>query len=158
MSDIDKFHEWVESQSPLALREYTHAQAAWLARGELDAVRIKEVNVKAVNSYVPLITELQGQIAELSLQVAQLREAFAKCLTVTPHYMVSKATAEKWKALAYGTSTPSQDEWIKRSEIDELTAKLDAAKDFFKTMENNTYSFVSVYQMLSKNALEELDK
>ena len=38
------------------------------------------------------------QKVELSLQVAQLREAFAECLTVTPHYMVSKATAEKWKS------------------------------------------------------------
>ena len=46
MPDIDKFHEWVETQSPLALREYTHAQAAWLARGELDAVRIKELEAK----------------------------------------------------------------------------------------------------------------
>lgn len=41
MTDIDKFHEWVESQSPLALREYIHAQAAWQARGEFDAVKIK---------------------------------------------------------------------------------------------------------------------
>ena len=46
MTDIDKFHEWVETQSPLALREYTHAQAAWQARGELDAVRIKELEAK----------------------------------------------------------------------------------------------------------------
>lgn len=36
MSDIDKFHELVETQSPLSLREYTHAQAAWQARGKLD--------------------------------------------------------------------------------------------------------------------------
>ena len=46
MTDIDKFHEWVETQSPLALREYTHAQAAWQARGELDAVRIAELTAK----------------------------------------------------------------------------------------------------------------
>jgi hypothetical protein len=39
-ADLDKFHEWVESQSPLALREYIHAQAAWQARGELEAVKI----------------------------------------------------------------------------------------------------------------------
>ena len=43
MTDIDKFHEWVESQSPLALREYIHAQAAWQARGALDAKKIKEI-------------------------------------------------------------------------------------------------------------------
>jgi hypothetical protein len=42
-ADLDKFHEWVESQSPLALREYIHAQAAWQARGELDAKKIKEI-------------------------------------------------------------------------------------------------------------------
>ena len=41
--DIDKFHEWVETQSPLALREYIHAQAAWQARGALDAKKIKEL-------------------------------------------------------------------------------------------------------------------
>ena len=62
-----------------------------------------------------------------------------------------------------GQKETAQAAWQARGELDavrikELTAKLDAAKDFFKTMENNTYSFVSVYQMLSKNALEELDK
>ena len=46
MSDIDKFHEWVDTQSQLALREYMFAQAVWQARGELDAVRIKELEAE----------------------------------------------------------------------------------------------------------------
>jgi hypothetical protein len=52
MTNIDKFHEWVESQSPLALREYIHAQAAWQARGELEAVKINglEIEVRRLNN------------------------------------------------------------------------------------------------------------
>ena len=46
MTNIDKFHEWVESQSPLALREYIHAQAAWQARDELDAVQLQQLEAK----------------------------------------------------------------------------------------------------------------
>ena len=42
MTDINKFHEWVETQSPLALREYMFAQAAWKARGELDEAELAE--------------------------------------------------------------------------------------------------------------------
>lgn len=68
MTDIDKFHEWVETQSPLALREYTHAQAAWLARGELDAVRIKDLTALVVqqdkdnNNYAKEIIELTAKL------------------------------------------------------------------------------------------------
>ena len=39
MPSIDQFHEWVETQSPMALREYTFAQAAWIEQ----AIRIAEL-------------------------------------------------------------------------------------------------------------------
>jgi hypothetical protein len=55
-ADLDKFHEWVESQSPLALREYIHAQAAWQARGELDVVR--NACIKALE---PTVGELNDE-------------------------------------------------------------------------------------------------
>ena len=60
MTNIDKFHEWVESQSPLALREYTHAQAAWQARGELDAVRIKEWQSLSGEEFVTIAKSIWG--------------------------------------------------------------------------------------------------
>jgi hypothetical protein len=58
MTDIDKFHEWVESQSPLALREYIHAQAAWQARGELEAGKIKELEIEVRRLNNELLGEL----------------------------------------------------------------------------------------------------
>jgi hypothetical protein len=42
MTNIDQFHEWVETQSPMALREYTFAQAAWVEQ----AIRIAELETK----------------------------------------------------------------------------------------------------------------
>jgi hypothetical protein len=60
MTDIDKFHEWVESQSPLALREYIHAQAAWQARGELDAVHIKEWQSLTKEEFVAIAKSIWG--------------------------------------------------------------------------------------------------
>ena len=98
------------------------AQAAWLARGELDAVRIKELEAKFENEQ-------------------------KDCTKECDMYIATKKQMDYEKNLSSA-----------QAEITSLKAKLDAAKDFFKTMENNTYSFVSVYQMLSKNALEELDK
>jgi len=44
MTSIDQFHEWVETQSPMALREYTCAQAAWIEQ----AKRIAELEAKLV--------------------------------------------------------------------------------------------------------------
>ena len=58
MTDIDKFHEWVETQSPMALREYMFAQAAWQARGELDAVKIKELEIEVRRLNNELLEEL----------------------------------------------------------------------------------------------------
>ena len=60
MMDIDKFHEWVETQSPLALREYMFAQAAWQARGELDAVRIKEWQSLSGEEFVAIAKSIWG--------------------------------------------------------------------------------------------------
>ena len=152
MSDIDKFHEWVESQSPLALREYTHAQAAWLARGELDAVRIKEVNVKAVNSYVPLITELQGQIAELTAKLDKE--------TVRADAWVKAA-----RDLARELGTPDEDsngsiqDWkritAKAKQVAELTAKLDKARVALNRCLGMDDYFA---RAIIEQALEELDK
>ena len=60
MPNIDKFHKWVETQSPLALREYIHAQAAWQARGELDAVRIKEWQSLSGEEFVAIAKSIWG--------------------------------------------------------------------------------------------------
>ena len=116
MTDREEFEKWAKHHDVNTMRMTISnaymsngaylAWASWQARGELDAVHIKE---------------LEGQLDESNKQYKERRNE-----------LVNK--------------------------VAELTAKLDAAKDFFKTMENNTYSFVSVYQMLSKNALEELDK
>ena len=78
MSDIDKFHEWVDTQSQLALREYMFAQAVWQARGELDAVRIKELEVE-VNYLKSGIAEvLEARIVELTAKLDKAREAFGE--------------------------------------------------------------------------------
>jgi hypothetical protein len=74
MSDIDKFHEWVETQSPLALREYTHAQSAWIAKGELDAVRIKEWQDIA-SKYAIYEEQADVKIAELKAKLDKAKEA-----------------------------------------------------------------------------------
>ncbi len=42
MTNIEQFHEWVETQSPMALREYTFAQAAWIEQ----AKRIAELEAR----------------------------------------------------------------------------------------------------------------
>ncbi len=42
MANIDQFHEWVETQSPMSLREYTCAQAAWIEQ----AKRIAELEAR----------------------------------------------------------------------------------------------------------------
>ena len=75
MTDIDKFHEWVETQSPLALREYTHAQAAWQARGELDAVRIKELEAKLDKAREALETEKE-RTDTWAMKYQALRDVF----------------------------------------------------------------------------------
>ena len=78
MSDIDKFHEWVDTQSQLALREYMFAQAVWQARGELDAVRIEELEVE-VNYLKSGIAEvLEARIVELTAKLDKAREAFGE--------------------------------------------------------------------------------
>jgi hypothetical protein len=51
MANIDQFHEWVETQSPMALREYTFAQAAWIEQ----AIRIAEL--KARNKELEALAE-----------------------------------------------------------------------------------------------------
>ena len=61
MSDIDKFHEWVETQSPLALREYMFAQAAWQARCE----EIKQLNQEKDSEVVDLMNVIQKLTAKL---------------------------------------------------------------------------------------------
>ena len=61
MADIDKFHEWVETQSPLALREYMFAQAAWQARGE----EIKQLNQEKDSEVIDLMNVIQKLTAKL---------------------------------------------------------------------------------------------
>lgn len=77
MANIDQFHEWVETQSPMALREYTCAQAAWIEQAkriaELEALDTKQpkqpkylyaykVNAKIVELYDELQMGWDGKM------------------------------------------------------------------------------------------------
>ena len=70
MSDIDKFHEWVETQSPLALREYMFAQAKWLAMDE----EIKQLNQEKDSEVVDLMNVIQ----KLTAKVKELEEKYQR--------------------------------------------------------------------------------
>ena len=128
MSDIDKFHEWVETQSPLALREYMFAQAAWQARGALDAVRIKELEL-ANKILIGMTDNMANQISEYEVidkgQLERIKELEAKfeheqkdCTKKCDIYIATKKQMDYEKNLASA-----------QTEIAELTAKLDKARD-----------------------------
>ena len=89
MTDIDKFHEWVESQSPLALREYMFAQEAWQVRGELDAGKIVDLKNIIVN---------QGEMySALETKLDKAREALNSCIGGDDYYnrpIIEKALGE----------------------------------------------------------------
>ena len=77
MTDIDKFHEWVETQSPLALREYIHAQAAWQARGEL-------YGRKTMDDALEVLNELE--------QILQMNQSGDEALAIIWEYVQQKRT------------------------------------------------------------------
>ncbi len=98
----------------------------WQARGELNAVKIKELEALKI---AHLVGNPLKEIQTLSLQVQVLRDAVSMVLETHYFKFMGNGVDEKIQLIEVLTATPSQDEWVRKSEIGELTAKLDNAKE-----------------------------
>ena len=143
MTDREEFEKWYKTTNKGEVSRFE----IWQARGELDAVKIKELEGNSTTTSLPIAWMWDNNgVTEYTQDVYSV-EYYSKTygVTMTPLYSIDKGQWENWSNAVAEKLCIAIDRLKDRdNKIIELTAKLD------KALEDNKYSHIFYARELNK--------